>query len=498
MLKYFVGVDLGTGSTKAVAVDADGSVLYTSQKHYPTSNPQPGYSEQNPCLIWDAFVFCINDVTATIGSIPVAVSFSAAMHSVMAINSEGEPLSNAIQWADARSGDIAQSIRDSTQGEDIYRHTGTAIYAMSPLCKIIWWRNNDYPLYNNAHKFISIKEYIWYKLFGVFEIDHSIASATGLFDILALDWYDQAMALAGLTPDKLSVPVATKHSRSSHLLSTVFKDITAETKFVIGASDGCCANLSGNAIQPGIGAITIGTSGAVRIGSDEPIYNFEAMTFNYLLDENTFICGGAVNNGGAALDWLLQNFLKLTDITTETYEGVFGEIDKVKPGSNGLLFLPYLYAERAPVWDAKSSGAFLNIRFSHSREHFLRAGLEGICFALNDVLSAVQHSLQPIDEIVISGGFISSKIWVQMLADITGKRLVVQQTEDASAIGAIYLAMSAFGVDIDVIREKDAGHRQVTEPNMTNHGIYNQTFAVYQKLYKNLKESMHLMHNLNN
>jgi gluconokinase len=498
MQKYFVGVDLGTGSTKAVAVDAEGNTLSTAQYHYVTSNPQPGYSEQNPCLIWQAFVSCINDITSKLGGEPVAISLSAAMHSIMPVDKDGTALSDAILWADSRSGDIAQSIRISTQGEDIYHHTGTAIYAMSPLCKLIWLRENRPELFNEAYKFISIKEYIWYKLFGVFEVDYSIASATGLFDILALNWYDKSLAMAGLNSDKLSKPVDTETYRFLTDFNKLLPGISVKTHFVIGASDGCCANLGGNAVMPGIAALTIGTSGAVRVGSNAPIYNYGAMTFNYLLNKKTFICGGAVNNGGAAVDWLLKSFLKLPNITTETYNILFNDIETVKPGSNGLIFLPYLYAERAPVWDSKSSGAFLNINSKHQQPHFLRAALEGICFALNDVLKAVEDSSQQIEEIVVSGGFISSPVWVQLLADITGKKLVLQQTDDASAIGAIYLAMQALQIDIEQIHVREARDRVVIAPDMANHQVYTKVFEVYKTLYFNLKESMHLMHDLIN
>ncbi|MFA6083054.1 gluconokinase [Mucilaginibacter sp.] len=498
MQKYFVGIDLGTGSTKAVAVDTGGNTLFTAQYHYVTNHPQPGYSEQNPCLIWQAFISCINDITTKLGAEPVAISLSAAMHSIMPVDRDGTALADAILWADSRSGDIAQSIRISTQGEDIYRHTGTAIYAMSPLCKLIWLRENSPDLFNEAYKFISIKEYIWHKLFNVFEIDYSMASSTGLFNILALNWYDRSLALAGVDSGKLSQPVDTGTFRSLTDANKLLPDISQKTHFVIGASDGCCANLGGNAVRPGIGALTIGTSGAVRVGSSTPIYNYEAMTFNYLLNKKTFICGGAVNNGGAAVDWLLKHFLKLTNITGETYKALFKDIETVKPGSNGLIFLPYLYAERAPVWDSKSSGAFLNINPNHSQPHFLRAALEGICFALNDVLKAVEGCSQPIEEIVISGGFISSPVWVQLLADVTGKKLIVQQTDDASAVGAIYLAMQALQIDIEPIHAREAKNRVVIAPDMASHQVYSKIFPVYKMLYLNLKESMHLMHDLNN
>jgi gluconokinase len=460
MQNYFVGIDLGTGSTKAVAVDTAGKTIATAQTYYPTSNPKPGYSEQNPDLIWQAFLICISQIINSLKQAPTAISFSSAMHSIMPVDERGNALADAMLWSDSRSADIALRIRNSAGGEDIYRHTGTAIYAMSPLCKIAWLRENNPELFGKAHKFISVKEYVWFKLFGAFEVDYSIASAMGMFDILELKWYDKACALAGVDDTALSTPVNTDHKR--YLASAdILPGVDADTAFIIGASDGCCANLGGNAVREGVGALTIGTSGAVRVGSKAPVYNYEAMTFNYLLKAGTFICGGAVNNGGAAVDWLLKSFLKQDIVTDETYKQLFKAIDTVKPGSNGLVFLPYLYAERAPIWDAKSSGAFININFKHQQQHFLRAALEGICFALNDVLNAVERPGQPIEEIVVSGGFISSATWVQVLADITGKKLVLLQSGDSSAIGAIYLAMEALGMDIQEVVNNDATERIV-------------------------------------
>jgi gluconokinase len=497
MQNYFVGIDLGTGSTKAVAVDAAGKTIATAQSYYPTNNPKPGYSEQNPELIWRAFLNCISKIITNLKQAPKAISFSSAMHSITPVDENGNALADAMLWSDSRSADVALAIRASADGEDIYRHTGTAIYAMSPLCKITWLRENDSELFDRTHKFISVKEYVWFKLFGAFEVDYSVASAMGMFDVLDLKWYHKACALAGVDGTRLSTPVDTGHKRYLTSAETL-PGIGTHTAFIIGASDGCCANLGGNAVREGVGALTIGTSGAVRVGGKAPVYNYEAMTFNYLLKAGTFICGGAVNNGGAAVDWLLKSFLKLDTVTEETYKHLFKAIDTVSPGSNGLVFLPYLFAERAPIWDAKSSGAFININFKHQQRHFLRAALEGICFALNDVLNAVEQPERPIEEIVISGGFISSATWVQLLADVTGKKLVLLQSDDASAIGAIYLAMEALGVDIQEIVTSEATDRVVILPNAEAHAVYSKIFPVYKKLYSDLKESVHQLHDLDN
>ncbi|AMR32681.1 gluconokinase [Mucilaginibacter sp. PAMC 26640] len=489
--QYFIGIDLGTGSAKAVCVDEDGKIIATSQYHYPTINPQPTVSEQNPESIWDAFVNCLNEVLGELNSAPSSISFSSAMHSIMPADAKGTALANAMLWADSRSAGIAAGLRASSEGEAIYKHTGTAIYAMSPLCKIIWLKQNKPNLFTEAVKFISIKEYIWFKLFGVFEVDHSVASATGMLDIIALEWYQPSLELAGIDSGHLSSPVSTTHLRFLTMENPMFPALPITTAFVIGATDGCCANLGGNAIRPGVAALTIGTSGAVRVGRSNPVYNYKAMTFNYLLNRNTYICGGAVNNGGAAVDWLLKSFLKTNTVDDDAYKRLFEQIEAVEAGSNGLLFLPYLYAERAPIWDASSSGAFLGINFKHQQQHFLRAALEGICFALYDVLQAVEGSSEPVSEIVVSGGFISSPVWVQILADITGKKLVLLQSGDSSAIGAVYLGMEALGVDIAPVLKAESESQTVVEPNAARHKTYSALFPIYKKLYDDLKDSMH-------
>ena len=307
MQPYLLGIDIGTGSTKAIAITYDGSSLDSSQHYYPVKAPKPGYSEQDPELIAEAFFSCITDVIKKIGYEPEAISFSSAMHSVIAVDDKGSALADMITWADSRSENIAQQLRDSEQGPQIYQTSGTPIHAMTPLCKVMWLRQNQPKLFDKTHKFISIKEFIWYKLFGSFEIDYSIASATGLFDIINLTWNPAALELAGISAQKLSDPVDTIYTRDD-LAQLIIEKLGLKTriKFVTGASDGCCANMGSYVNGAGVASLTIGTSGAVRITSPQPVFNYGAMIFNYLLNPKTFICGGAINNGGIILNWLVK------------------------------------------------------------------------------------------------------------------------------------------------------------------------------------------------
>ena len=496
MQPYLLGIDIGTGSTKAVAMTFDGQALGVSQQYYPVKTPQPGYSEQDPALILAAFNTCITDIIRKIGSAPDTISLSSAMHSVIPVDSNGKALADMITWADARSEAVAQKLRDSAQGPAIYTTSGTPIHAMTPLCKLIWLRENQAKLFAATHKFISIKEYIWYHFFNEFQIDYAIASATGLFDIIKLAWNPDAMELAGITTEQLSAPVNTTYKRAdlnAELTDTL--NIKPDTVFVIGASDGCCANLGSFVTGPDVASLTIGTSGAVRITSPQPVYDAEAMIFNYLLNEKTFCCGGAINNGGIILNWLIKNFLDKKSPEHADYDAVFNQMAAIPAGSEGLIFLPYLYGERAPLWDTKSCGVFFNIKPQHTQAHFLRAGLEGICLALNDVLQTLEKSSAPIRQLNISGGFITSPLWTQMLADITGKTLAIVQQEDASAMGAIYLAMDA--LDIKPINAQQLVNNELNiVPDQLNTKTYQHNFVIFKKLYQDLKETMHLMHDL--
>ncbi len=493
-MEYVLGIDIGTGSVKAVAVDLSGQPFAECQQYYPFTAPKPGYHEQNPEQIWDGFKQSIQGITAKVGTQPLAISLSSAMHSLIVIDEHARALAPMMTWADNRGAEIATRLRSTRQGLAIYEATGTPIHAMSPLCKLIWLRENDAPLFKKAHKFISIKEYIWHKLFDEYSVDHSIASSTGLFDIGKLCWHEDALSLAGISDAQLSQPAGTDYYKKFENRDPELNFIRQGTPFIIGASDGCLANLGSMAIRPGIAAITIGTSGAVRVASTKPLPNLNAMTFSYILDKNTFICGGPVNNGGVAMQWWLKN-TSGPELQDNAYEALFKTIASVPPASKGLIFLPYLTGERAPIWDSESCGTFFGVNLQHTQADFSRAVLEGICYALKDVLQAVEQNAEPISQINVSGGFTKSEIWVQTLADITGKNLAILQTEDASAVGAAFMALKNIGAMDEY--PSAGGDLKLYRPEPQNADIYNRNFEIFRQLYADLSKTMHRFHKLN-
>lgn len=496
MKQFITGVDIGTGSTKAVAINTEGKVIASSQFYYSTNSRRKGYAEQDPEIIWQAFVNCINEISAKIQQVPMAVSLSCAMHSLLVMNDKNAAITSLITWADTRSEKTAESIRKSPDAKKIYEETGTPVHSMSPLCKIKWLKENEPEVFKEACKFISIKEFIWFRLFKCYQVDYSIASATGLFNIGTLEWNKTSLQLCDITASHLSEIVATDFTRSDlDIPSAAVLHIPANTCFCIGASDGCLANVGSYAMTSGVAALTIGTSGAVRIAGVEPIRNYSAMIFNYVLDKNTFVSGGPINNGGNVLKWLFQIFLNNNNPSETDYEVFFKTIETVPVGCGGLLFLPYLHGERAPLWDEKASGVFLGIKSYHTSGHFLRSALEGICFALNNILEIIEASAVTIKQLNVSGGFVHSATWMQILADVTNKKICLGQTEDASSLGAALFYMKATNI-LNDYSSITLPPGVTIEPNENNHTVYEQYYNIFKNVYPQLSDSMHGLHSL--
>ena len=491
-MNYFVGIDIGTTHTKAVVVNGEGKTFFETKKGYDLLHPQPGYEEQDANIILQAVVDVIKQALLTVPQQDkiAAIGFSAAMHSILPVDKQGNPLYNAIIWADTRSKKEAWKIKQQAVSQSIYKNTGIPIHPMSPLCKIVWFKDHQPAIFAGTHKFISIKEFIFSRLFGKYIVDYSIASATGYFNIRERKWEQDALDMAGISEEKLSVPVDTIHAE--YELLPYYRDLFGlkeSIPFITGSSDGCLANLGSGAVVHGETALTIGTSGAVRMTVHEPIRANNESLFTYLLADNIYVRGGAINNGGIVLKWLAELFLPGDQQDESHYEELLALASKVSPGADGLLFLPYLLGERAPVWDADAKGVLTGLSLKHKKEHIVRAALEGICFTLYQIIKQLEVVYGEIKEIYVSGGFIRSSFWVQLIADVTGKKLNVTGMKDASAIGAAYLAMYATGSLKDLAEVKQfTDICDVYEPDAANHEAYTKRFQVFNLLYPQLKD----------
>lgn len=478
--RIILAIDIGTSSVKALALTQSGEEIFQDQQPYTTYHPQPGFSEQHPDEIYQAVKKIIRGCSANLKENISAISFSSAMHSIMAVDEQSNPLTPLIIWSDLRSEEESKQLQNNTEVLNRFAYTGTPIHPMSPLCKLIWLKKYQPEVFERAHKFIGIKEFIWHKFFQHFEIDQGMASATGLLKTGTYSWFEEALAIAGITADKLSVPVSIYHhcllSNPSILNELGF---SKPVNGVIGSSDGCLAHMGSFALYSDALSLTIGTSGAVRWTVKDNTSTPKARIFRYHLDEQTLIEGGASNNGAVLIDWFSKNFLK-ENINAETF---IQRAMKVSPGAEGLIFLPYVFGERAPVYNPEASGVFFGIRQHHTTDHFMRAIVEGIGYALYSIVDHAEAQLN-YSYLVASGGFAHSHEWVQVIADIFGKPVHLNQHENASAVGAAMVGFKALGIETTLLGEP----MKVVVPDAKLHSAYQKFYSNFRDLCKRFSD----------
>ena len=497
-MKHILAIDMGTSHCKAVVINLKGEVVNKWQVNSPVISDEPGQHEQDANVLFERIMGLIKKAFEEDKDTLIScVCFSAAMHGLMAVDASGKPLTNIITWADTRSDDYAAALLEKGIASKIYERTGPPIHSMTPLCKLLWLSAEKKEIFDKAYKFISLKEYIFYKLFNKYIIDYSVASATGLFDVYDKAWNKDALEVTGVSEERLSTPVEVTHAETSLLpeYKTMFA-LTRDVPFIVGASDGALANLGCGAIDKNKLALTIGTSGAVRVVADKPVVRSLNTTFNYLLTANHYVIGGPTNNGGNTLQWFVENIMN--DNSREGFDKALKLAATIPVGADGLLFLPYIYGERAPIWNAKARGAFIGLTSRHNNRHMARAVVEAICLALYDVFSSMNTIKDDIDVVYASGGFTQSEFWLQMVADIFGKKVVVDDVADASAIGAAMIGMYSTGLIKDIAETKELlSIGKEYFPVESNHNKYRQIFPLYKSLYQSLKEGFTKISSLN-
>ncbi|RWZ59034.1 gluconate kinase [Halobacillus fulvus] len=494
-MKYVIGLDLGTTSAKSVVFDINGHVKGEYEVGYPLLHPEPGYAEQDPLTIEKAALEALKVSREKAGADEkdiIGVGVSAAMHSLICMDEDGRPLTPSIIWADGRSTKEAAWLKE--EHPSLYERTGTPLHPMTPLSKLIWMKNQDVQEKTSADYFVSIKEFLLYRWFGEKVVDYSIAAATGMFDIHKQTWNEEALRLAGIESGQLFTPVDPFYKLEG--MRSEFAEasgLDTGTPFVIGASDGPLANLGIGAIHPGETAVTIGTSGAIRQFSNQPLVNDQQAVFSYSFTDNLWITGGPSNNGGLVLAWLQ----KLWDGDQDHYtlEQLSEMANQVPPGADNLLFLPYLNGERAPFWKSEAKGSFIGLTPSHQKQHMTRAAMEGVLFSIMHIADELSRIGNPIDRIYASGGFARSSFWVQMLADISQKPVYVPESHQSSAWGAAWLALMSTGYakSLDEIKASVPMREHFT-PDPEAKAVYEELFSIYRKAARELLPTFERLH----
>lgn len=495
-METIITIDIETTAVRVIAFDLKGKQIAARKGTYPTFHIQPDYSEQDPEQVFITVLFVLkgllNDPNFMKKNKVLSIVFSSSMHSVLPVDKNGVPLGNAIIWADNRASKITTELKNSKLGVEIYQATGTPIHPMSPLAKVTWIKNHDPERFAKTSKFISLKEYILYQFTGEYLIDYSLASATGFFNIHELEWESKSLSFAGVSAEQLSKPVSIFNS-DLKLRPALAKSLrlSDKTKLIVGSSDGCFATLGSGVVGEGQATISITSSGAVRVAGKKVLQDEKQRFFNYILDKDLYVSGGPTNNGGVAFEWFARQFGSFNNGLDfeDSLNDLFKDAAQISAGANGLLFLPYLLGERAPLWNANARGVYFGVNITHEQSHFVRATIEGILFEIYSIGKLLQ-TYRKIDKLYVNGTYATLPIWSQIISDMYGKQVYINDNHDSANVGAAMLALTEMQVFSSLEEAaKTIQSSKVYQPNLVNHQKYQKLYAIFEKLsYKLIEE----------
>lgn len=483
MTEVVLGVDVGTTSAKATAFAPNGSELARGEVGYPLDEPHPGWAEQDPQVVADAAVEAIRIAAqeARAGGHTIAgLSLSSAMHGLVALDAHDAPLTALLTWGDTRASDQAERLK--REHPELHGRTGTPLHPMSPLAKLCWLRESQPDTFAAASRFVGVKELVLQRLTGEWAVDHSVASGTGLLHIRSLEWDAMALEVAGISAHQLAPLVPAKERFALRARASAETGLLGGTPVIAGAGDGPLANLGVGAVKPGMAAVSIGTSGALRVMVENPATDPAGRVFCYALTPGRWAVGGAVNNGGVVLQWAGEALAP--DLGEHAEEALLELAASVPAGSEGLIMLPYLLSERAPHWSALPRGAYVGLTRGHGRAHLIRAAIEGVCQQLAVVLASVRDAGNDVVQVRATGGFARSDLWRQILTDALGMEIGFPAGHEGSGFGAALLGMEALGLidSIDRAAELVRIHDRV-QPGVQASATYAELLPIFVSLY---------------
>jgi xylulokinase len=491
-MSYLMGIDLGTQSVRAMIMRDHGEVVALEGAAYDISIPEPNYAEQDPDVWYARTVEVVRRALMASGAKPEeirGVSFSGQMHGLVCVGADGCALRPAILWLDQRAGEAIAQIYELCGRDFITSHVQNTISAGFLIGSLYWLFLREPGTYRRIDRVMLPKDYIKYRLTGRIVTDHSDAAGSAAFDNLKREWAAPLLEKlgldAGLFPECLP---------SSEVIGGISEEasrdtgLRAGTPVVNGGADQCMQGIGNAVIDDGIFACNIGTAGQVSACSSKPVYDnkLRTNTFSHVIPGRWNVMGACLTSG-VSLKWFTRSILGV-----ESFSAVDGEIDKLKPGSGGLIFLPYLSGERTPHLDASARALFCGLTLGHGKYHMARAVMEGVTFSLRDCMRLLIGMGIPCERVIASGGGANSDVWLQMQADVLEREVYKNSASEQACLGAAITAgvgvgaYSSFREACDLlVRFEDRTFTPIAE----NVKIYREYYEIFRELYARNRDS---------
>jgi xylulokinase len=490
-----LGIDVGTGGTRAVVVDDDGNVVASAtEEHVPFASPHGGWAEQDPGDWWRASAIAVRaalDRTGTRGTEIAAVGLSGQMHGAVVLGERDEVLRPALIWADQRTGSQCRAIVERIGETRLIELTANPALTAFTLPKLLWIREHEPETWRRVRTVLLPKDYVRLRLTGERATDVADASGTLMLDVANRRWSSamlDAMEIdEDLLPDVYESPEVTGRISAAGAEAT---GLAEGTPVVAGAGDQAAGAVGMGVVRPGVVSATIGTSGVVFAATDRPARDElgRIHTFCHAIPDRWHVMG-VTQAAGLSLRWFKDRFGAGVDDGRDPYECLSDEAASAPPGADGVLWAPYLLGERTPHLDSDARAALVGLAANHGRAQIIRAILEGVAFSLRDTFTIFEEMAVPVRAVRLGGGGARGRLWRQVQADVYGREVEVLEADEGAAYGAAILAGVGTGVWPSVDAACDSvvrvAARVAPEPGAA--AILDKRYDAFQALYGALR-----------
>jgi xylulokinase len=500
MVSKILGVDVGTGGTRAVLLRDDGRVLSAAtSEHAPMRSPQIGWAEQDPVDWWRAARLAIAECLKRGKTSPkeiACVGLTGQMHGLVLLDGDAKVLRPAIIWCDQRTDEQCKEITERVGAARLIELTANPALTNFTLPKIWWVREHEPQAWLRVRSILLPKDYVRFELTGERAIDVAEASGTLMFDVANRKWSAPILEISGISESSLprvfeSQEISGRVSKSGAAATGLIEG----TPVVAGAGDQAAGAVGMGIVQAGAVSATIGTSGVVFAATSRPTVDPKGRihTFCHAVPARWHVMG-VTQAAGLSLRWFRDQFGAGDEAGNETssdpYDRLSAEAAKIPAGADGLLWAPYLMGERTPHLDPHARGALVGITAQHTRGHVIRAILEGVAFSLRDTFTIFNELKIPVESIRLGGGGARGPLWRQIQADIYGMPVEIIEAKEGAAYGAALLAGVGAGVwsSVDQACESAVKVAERVEPDRDRAARMDRQYATYQKLYPALRE----------
>ena len=499
MRELLLGVDIGTSACKVAVFNKQGEVIASGNGGYQVYYPHPGWAEQNPDEWWSAVCSAIGDVLKKGNVKPEeikGIGVDGQSWSAIPIDKDGNVLTNTPIWMDTRAQSICDRLNVEIGADNIFQVAGNSMQPSYSTAKILWYKENMPEVYANTYKILQSNAFIVYRFTGICSQDKSQGYGLHCFDMRTGTWNMEMCKKLGIPESFLS-----DIYECSEIVGGVSEKAAKETGLlegtpvVAGALDAACGTLGAGVIHPGETQEQGGQAGGMSICMDA--YKADPrLILGYHVVPGQWLLQGGTTGGGGVMRWFEREFADYERSVAGEKGSSLNQLneiaERVAPGSDGVVFLPYMSGERSPIWNPNAKGVFYGLDFAKTKGHMVRACMEGVALSLKHNLEVAKEAGADVEVLRAMGGSANSLLWTQIKSDITGKPIVVPSSDTATTLGAAILA----GVGVGMYQDYDEAIRLTVketrrhEPNPENRDVYEKTYKTYLNLYKSLEPMM--------